>query len=69
VPIANFFTSIFVAIVTVIRDLAIAVIVGVIVSALVSSWEHAKQMQAKSFIDENGSKINVLNAPYSLHQR
>jgi sulfate permease, SulP family len=69
VPIANFFTSIFVAIVTVIRDLAIAVIVGVVVSALVSAWEHAKQMQAKSFVDENSSKINVLNAPYSLHQR
>jgi sulfate permease, SulP family len=63
VPKADVFISILVAIVTVISDLAIAVIVGVIVSALVFAWEHAKQMQAKSYIDENGSKIYELSGP------
>lgn len=63
VPVADVLTSVLVAIVTVVSDLAIAVIVGVIVSALVFAWEHAKQMQAKSFIDDNGSKIYELSGP------
>lgn len=63
VPLADIFISILVAVVTVLSDLAIAVIVGVIVSALVFAWEHAKQMQAKSYIDENGSKIYELSGP------
>jgi SulP family sulfate permease len=63
VPLADIFISMLVAIVTVISDLAIAVIVGVIVSAVVFAWEHAKQMQAKSFINENGSKIYELRGP------
>ncbi|MBC8212658.1 MAG: SulP family inorganic anion transporter [Gammaproteobacteria bacterium] len=63
VPLADILITILVAAVTVISDLAIAVIVGVIVSALVFAWEHAKHMNAKSFIDENGSKIYELNGP------
>ncbi len=63
VPVADIFTSILVAVVTVATDLAIAVIVGVIVSALVFAWEHAKQMQAKSFINEDGVKIYELSGP------
>lgn len=63
VPVADILITILVALVTVISDLAIAVIVGVIVSALVFAWEHAKQMQAKAFIDENGSKIYELRGP------
>ena len=51
------------AAVTVVSDLAIAVIVGVIVSALVFAWEHAKQMGAKSFVDENGVKIYEMHGP------
>ena len=63
VPLADTLISILVAAVTVISDLAIAVIVGVIVSALVFAWEHAKQMGAKAFIDENGTKIYELHGP------
>ncbi len=63
VPLADILITVLVALVTVISDLAIAVIVGVIVSALVFAWEHAKQMQAKAFIDENGSKIYELRGP------
>ena len=63
VPKADIFVSVLVAVVTVISDLAIAVVVGVIVSALVFAWEHAKQLQAKSYINEDGSKIYELTGP------
>ena len=63
VPLADTLISILVAVVTVVSDLAIAVIVGVIVSALVFAWEHAKQMGAKSFVDENGTKVYELHGP------
>lgn len=63
VPVADILISILVAAVTVMTDLAIAVIVGVIVSALVFAWEHAKQMQAKAFINEDGVKIYELSGP------
>lgn len=46
--------------VTVIANLAIAVILGVIVSALVFAWEHAKQISVKSYIDDKGWKIYEL---------
>ncbi len=63
VPKSDIFITVLVAAVTVISDLAVAVIVGVIVSALVFAWEHAKQMHAKAYIDENGWKIYELNGP------
>lgn len=63
IPLADTFVGILVAIVTVLSDLAIAVIVGVIVSALVFAWEHAKQMQAKAFVNEDGVKIYELQGP------
>jgi len=63
VPLADILTSVLVASVTVMTDLAIAVIVGVIVSALVFAWEHAKQMQAKAFVNEDGTKIYELSGP------
>ena len=63
IPLADTFVGILVAVVTVFADLAIAVVVGVIVSALVFAWEHAKQMAAKSFINENGTKVYELRGP------
>ena len=47
--------------VTVYSDLAIAVIVGVIVSALVFAWEHAKQIRVTRSISENGSTYYEVN--------
>lgn len=47
VPASDIFVVILVSVVTVFADLAIAVIVGVIVSALVFAWEHGKVMHAK----------------------
>lgn len=63
IPLADTFVGILVAVVTVLTDLAIAVIVGVIVSALVFAWEHAKQMQAETHIDKYGIKYYNLAGP------
>ncbi|TCK17723.1 SulP family sulfate permease [Thiogranum longum] len=61
IPASDAFVLVLVSAVTVISDLAIAVVVGVIVSALVFAWEHAKHIRVDSHIDENGSKV------YELH--
>jgi SulP family sulfate permease len=63
VPKADLFVAILVTAVTVASDLAVAVVVGVIVSALVFAWEHAKQMQATSNLLENDSKVYNLKGP------
>ena len=56
VPKADIFVGLLVAGITVVADLAIAVIVGVIVSALAFAWEHAKHVRITSMI-VNGRKI------------
>jgi len=63
IPKADAFIIVLVSGVTVATDLAIAVVVGVIVSALVFAWEHAKQINVKSYIADNGSKVYELNGP------
>lgn len=63
VPKSDAFVIILVSAVTVATDLAIAVCVGVIVSALVFAWEHAKHIYTNSYIDENGSKVYELHGP------
>ena len=57
------FVLILVTGVTVIADLAIAVIVGVIVSALVFAWKHASHINARTRIDEEGWKVYELDGP------
>lgn len=49
--------------VTVIADLAIAVVVGVIVSALVFAWKHARHIEVDSHIDNDGWKVYELKGP------
>ena len=60
VPRADIFVGLLVAVVTLAFDLAIAVITGVIVSALVFAWEHAKNMRVSTAIDANGWKVYEL---------
>lgn len=55
IPLKDAFVLVLVSIVTVLTDLAMAVIVGVIVSALVFAWEHAKQVEIKRFANREGS--------------
>lgn len=43
--------------ITVVEDLAVAVVVGIIVSALVFAWEKGKKIDVNTYIDENGSKV------------
>ena len=61
VPKADIFVGILVAVITVFADLAIAVIVGVIFSALAFAWEHAKDIRATTSIDSDGTKTYILN--------
>ncbi|NOU49429.1 SulP family inorganic anion transporter [Pseudoalteromonas sp. JBTF-M23] len=63
VPKTDAFVIVLVSGVTVISDLAIAVCVGVIVSALVFAWEHAKHIYTNNYIDDEGSKVYELHGP------
>lgn len=49
--------------VTVAADLAIAVVVGVIVSALVFAWKHARHIEVRTHIDKDGWKVYDLDGP------
>ncbi|MGB5446904.1 MAG: SulP family inorganic anion transporter [Psychromonas sp.] len=64
VPKKDAFVIILVSAVTVLTDLAIAVFVGVIVSALIFAWEHAKHIHAVSDIrDDQKEKTYRINGP------
>ena len=62
-PKKDFFVILLVTFVTVISDLAVAVIVGVIVSALMFAWDHAKHIFVFDSINEKGSKVYEVNGP------
>ncbi len=56
-PRHDIFVGVTVALVTVLlHNLALAVLIGVIISALVFAWESAKRIRARKYIDENGVK-------------
>ncbi|PCI34639.1 MAG: sodium-independent anion transporter [Flavobacteriaceae bacterium] len=63
IPKADLFVLVLVSSLTVIFDLAIAVIAGVIVSALVFSWENATRIRARKRIKDNGTKIYEIWGP------
>ncbi|UTW57894.1 SulP family inorganic anion transporter [Kordiimonas sp. SCSIO 12603] len=63
IPKADAFVLILVSGVTVASDLAIAVVVGVIVSALVFAWQAAKRIGANTSVDDKGQKIYVMHGP------
>ena len=63
VPRADAFILILVSGVTVASDLAVAVVVGVIVSALVFAWEHAKHINVTTTLNEMGGKVYELEGP------
>src|SRR6056300_2044169 len=48
---------------TVIFDLALAVMAGVIISSLVFAWENAKRIRARKFVDEFGVKHYEIFGP------
>ncbi len=57
IPWTDAFVLILVSLVTVFTDLAIAVVVGVIVSTLVFAWESAKQIHVRDCLRDNGAKV------------
>ncbi len=63
IPRHDIFVIIFVTAITVAYDLAMAVVAGVIISALVFAWETAKHTHASQEIDENGSKVYRIFGP------
>ena len=63
IPKTDVFVLILVSSLTVIFDLAIAVIAGVIVSALVFAWENARRIRARKRFKEDGTKIYEIWGP------
>lgn len=61
-PRPDAFILVVVTIITVYEDLAVAVISGIIISALVFAWEHAKIFSRSKF-DPDGRKIYELEGP------
>ncbi|MGQ8337263.1 SulP family inorganic anion transporter [Sunxiuqinia sp. A32] len=63
IPLADLIVIILVTVMTVIFDLAIAVLAGVIVAALVFAWENAIRIRARKRIDEHGIKHYEIYGP------
>ena len=63
IPLADTLIGISVAVITVFADLAIAVITGVILAALVFAWQHAKQINVKTSTNKMGGKVYKLDGP------
>ncbi|MDO5977915.1 SulP family inorganic anion transporter [Flavivirga spongiicola] len=63
IPVTDVIVLIAVSALTVIFDLAIAVIAGVIISALVFSWENAKRIRARKRMREDGTKVYEIWGP------
>lgn len=63
-PRQDIFVGILVALITIwLHNLALAVLIGVIISALVFAWESAKRIRARKYIDKNGIKHYELYGP------
>lgn len=63
IPMTDALVLIAVSGLTVIFDLALAVIAGVIISALVFSWENAKKIRARKSILNDGTKVYEIWGP------
>ena len=65
VPLMDAFVIVLVTVVTVMEDLAVAVVVGVIVSALAYAWNNAKRIHAitRSSQTEKGAKVYEIQGP------
>ncbi|WP_194852028.1 SulP family inorganic anion transporter [Nonlabens antarcticus] len=63
IPLSDAFVLVTVSVVTVVFDLAIAVFVGVIISALVFAWESAKRIRARKSIKTDGTKVYEIWGP------
>ena len=63
-PKQDIFVGMMVALITIwLHNLALAVLIGVIISALVFAWESAKRIRARKYIDDNGTKHYEIYGP------
>jgi len=63
VPLTDAFVIVLVTGVTVYADLAVAVVVGVIVSALAYAWNNARRIHAKTYMTPEGAKVYQVQGP------
>jgi len=63
IPFTDAFVIVLVTAVTVAFDLAIAVIVGVIVSALAYAWTNARRIHANTHVTPEGAKVYQIEGP------
>ena len=61
-PKSDAFVMVVVTVITIFADLAIAVISGVIISALVFAWKHAR-IVARTSVEADGTKVYELDGP------
>lgn len=63
-PKQDVFVGILVALITIwLHNLALAVLIGVIISALVFAWESAKRIRARKYLDNSGAKHYEIYGP------
>ena len=63
-PLPDVLVGMLVAAITVLlHNLALAVLIGVIISALVFAWENARRIRARKYVDESGIKHYELYGP------
>lgn len=63
-PKSDIFVMVMVTLVTaVLHNLALAVLIGVVIAALVFAWDNAKRIRARKHIDENGVKHYEIYGP------
>jgi SulP family sulfate permease len=63
-PKSDVLVMVLVTLVTVfLHNLALAVLVGVIIAALVFAWDNAKRIRARKYLDENGVKHYEIYGP------
>jgi len=63
-PKSDIFVMVLVTLVTaILHNLALAVLIGVIIAALVFAWDNAKRIRARKHIDENGIKHYEIYGP------
>ena len=63
IPMSDAIVLITVSAVTVFVDLAVAVFIGVIISALVFAWENAKKIRARKRVKADGTKVYEIWGP------
>lgn len=63
-PKSDIFIGMLVALITIVlHNLALAVLVGVVISALVFAWDNAKRIRARKHIDASGAKVYEIYGP------